>query len=175
MDAGSAVEPMSQGNVVFCHGLHAGPWGRKIRALAGVARERGFSVSSADCRGLDDPGERVERLVGVARPLAGPLVLVGSSLGAWTAAAASARLDPAVLFLMAPAFHVPGLPDPEPAPNAGHVVVVHGWRDEVVPVDHALRFARRFRAETHVLDGDHRLIGVLPAIERLLAECLDRV
>jgi predicted esterase len=130
-------------------------------------------VASADCRGLDDPRDRVERLVEVARPLAGPLVLVGSSLGAWTAVAASARLRPALLFLMAPAFHMPGLPDPEPEPEAGHIVVTHGWRDEVVPMDKILGFARRYRAETHVFDADHRLIDALPQIGRLLAENLE--
>lgn len=166
---------MSRGSVAFCHGLHAGPWGTKIQALARIAGECGFDVASADCRGLDDPRERVDRLVGVARPLEAPLVLVGSSLGAWTAAAASPRLEPAVLFLMAPAFRMPGLPDPEPEPVAGHIVVVHGWRDDVVPVDNALRFARRHRAETHLFDADHRLIDVLPAIERLLGECLERL
>lgn len=164
---------MSQGNVAFCHGLHAGPWGTKIQALARIAGECGFDVASADCRGLDDPRDRVDRLVEVARPLAGPLALVGSSLGAWTAVAASARLDAALLFLMAPAIHMPGLPDPEPEPAAGRIVVVHGWRDEVVPVGNVLPFARRYRAETHVFDADHRLIDALPQIQRLLAESLE--
>lgn len=166
---------MSQGNVAFCHGLHAGPWGTKIQALARIARECGFDVASADCRGLDDPRDRVDRLVEVARPLAGPLVLVGSSLGAWTVLAASARLDAALLFLMAPALHLAGLPDPEPRPVGGRVVVVHGWRDEVVPVDNVLPFARRHGAETHLLDADHRLIEVLPRIERLLGDSLREI
>lgn len=166
---------MSQGSVAFCHGLHAGPWGTKIRALAEVARECGFDVASADCRGLDDPGDRIARLENTARPLAAPLVLVGSSLGAWVATAASSRLEPALLFLMAPAFGLSGLPDPEPEPNAGHIVLIHGWRDDVAPVANALDFARRYRAETHVFDADHRLIDVLPRIERLLADNLGRL
>lgn len=172
-DVENARETMSRGSVAFCHGLHAGPWGSKIQALARVARECGFDVASADCRGLDDPRDRVDRLVEVARPLAGPLALVGSSLGAWTVLAASARLDAALLFLMAPALHLAGLPDPEPEPAAGRIVVVHGWRDEVVPVENVLPFARRHRAETHVFDADHRLLDALPGIERLLAGSLE--
>lgn len=166
---------MSRGSVVFCHGLHAGPWGTKIQALASVARERGFQVASADCRGLDDPRDRVTRLTETAAEGSAPLVLVGSSLGAWVATAASARLDPALLFLMAPAFHLDGLPDPEPRPGAGRVVIVHGWRDDVVPVDNALGFARRHRAAIHVLDDDHRLIDVLPELESLLGRELDGI
>jgi len=165
---------MSAGSVVFCHGLHAGPWGTKIQALATVAGELNYHVESPDCRGLDDPRDRVDRFAETAGGLPTPLVLVGSSLGAWVATAASRRLDPEVLFLMAPAFHLEGLPDPEPEPNAGRILVVHGWRDDVVPVDNALRFARRYRAECHLFDDDHRLIGTLSRIGELLAECLEK-
>lgn len=163
------------GGVAFCHGLHAGPWGTKIRALAAVAEGRGCQVASADCRGAEDLSERVERLAAVARPLPRPLALVGSSLGAWTAAAASPRLRPDLLFLMAPAFHMEGLPDPEPRPEAGHVVIIHGWGDDVVPVDNALRFARRYAAETHLFDDGHRLIESLGPIGEILRDSLARL
>ena len=163
---------MSSGTVIFNHGLHAGPWGTKIQALADVAREAHWRAESVDFRGLDDPKDRVERLVETAEPVPRPLMLVGSSLGAWVATAASPRLEPDVLFLMAPAFHLTGLPEPEPAPVAREIVVVHGWRDAVVPVGNALRFARRHHAATHLFDADHRLIEVLPQIGELLGACL---
>jgi fermentation-respiration switch protein FrsA (DUF1100 family) len=37
------------------------------------------------------------------------------------------------------------------------VEIVHGWRDEVVPLENSMRFAREYGAPLHVLDDDHRL------------------
>ena len=95
--------------VCFSHGKESGPWGTKIAAMADLARDRGLAVESIDYRGMDDPLARVEKLVGHCAPLDRPLVLVGSSMGGHVAAAASARL-PGVegLFLLAPAFFMPG-------------------------------------------------------------------
>jgi hypothetical protein len=41
---------------------------------------------------------------------------------------------------------------------------VHGWRDDIVPVDKALAFARAQRAMTYLVDDDHRLHASLPKI-----------
>ncbi len=45
--------------------------------------------------------------------------------------------------------------------------MVHGWRDEVVPVDDSLRFAREYGVALHVIDGDHQLHGALRLIRYL--------
>ena len=34
---------------------------------------------------------------------------------------------------------------------------MHGWRDDVVPVENSIRFAREYGATLHVLDTDHRM------------------
>jgi len=77
--------------VVFSHGKESGPWGRKITAMAALARELGLAVESIDYRGIDDPGARVEKLVAACGRLSKPLVLVGSSLGGHVSAAAAPR------------------------------------------------------------------------------------
>ena len=154
---------MSAGHVVFSHGKESGPWGTKITALAEVARARGWAVESVDYRGIDTAEGRLEALYAACRALAAPPMLVGSSLGGWLSAAASARVGARGLFLMAPAFDMPGLP-PLPTVADCPTVVVHGWRDEVVPVDHGLAFARARRATLHLVDDDHRLTASLPRL-----------
>ena len=59
--------------VVFSHGKESGPWGSKITAMAAVVRDLNLTVESVDYRGLDDPAQRVEKLLGVGRELHGPL------------------------------------------------------------------------------------------------------
>ena len=162
---------MSADIVVFSHGKESGPWGTKITALAEVARGLGWQVRSVDYRGIDPVEERLLRLRAECSGLSAAPVLVGSSLGGWLSAAASTAIGPAAgaargLFLMAPAFDMPGLPPlpPQAPPAELPTVVVHGWRDEVVPVGHGLRYAQAQRALAHVVDDDHRLIASLPAL-----------
>lgn len=158
--------------VIFSHGKDSEPWGTKIVALAEVARQCGFAVESIDYRGLDTVEARLAKLLTVGRTLPPHPVLVGSSLGGFLAAAASLPLGAQGLFLMAPAFDLPGLP-PTPQTAACPTVVVHGWRDDIVPVDKGLAFARTRGALTHVVDDDHRLHASLPRIAGWLRDFLN--
>lgn len=153
--------------VVFSHGKESGPWGAKITAMAEVARAEGYEVESVDYRGEDDPAERVARLLAYCRELQGPLVLVGSSLGAHVCTSASSLLRAEGLFLLAPAFYMPGYEELTPQPAPCPITIVHGWQDEVVPVDHSVRYARAHGATLHVLDSDHRLQDVIGQINYL--------
>ena len=45
--------------------------------------------------------------------------------------------------------------------------VVHGWRDDVVPYEHSVRFAKEYGAALHLLDSDHRLHNQLRVIRYL--------
>jgi pimeloyl-ACP methyl ester carboxylesterase len=97
--------------ICFSHGKDSGPWGTKISAMAETARRRKFPVESLDYRGLDDPADRVRKLIGYCRSLPAPPVLVGSSMGGYVAVAASGEVPTAGLFLIAPAFYMPGYQD----------------------------------------------------------------
>jgi alpha-beta hydrolase superfamily lysophospholipase len=143
--------------VVFSHGKESGPWGGKITAMAQVVRDLKLGVESVDYRGISDPGQRVEKLVEVGSRLTGPLVLVGSSMGGHVSAAAATRLKARALFLLAPAFYMPGLEKYTPQDVAVPTAIVHGWGDAVVPVENSIRWAREHQATLHVLDSDHRL------------------
>jgi len=159
--------------VYFAHGKESGPWGQKIVALAELAKAKGYKVLSPDYSDLLDPDERVERLLGLHPAGEGSTVLVGSSMGGYVSAVASEIVKPAALFLMAPAFYIARYRVQEPVPVAGRTVVVHGWHDDVVPVDNSIRFARKFRADLHLLDSDHRLNDQIPQLELLFGALLD--
>lgn len=148
--------------VCFAHGKESVPWGLKIRRLAQIAQARGFQVMSPDYSHTHDPAARVEQLLALS-PRAGCLVLAGSSMGGYVSAMACAALRPQALFLMAPALYFPGW-DSEPADIPALCSVVHGWRDTVVPVERALRFAGRHQADLLLLDDEHGLAGRLDAV-----------
>jgi alpha/beta superfamily hydrolase len=52
---------------------------------------------------------------------------------------------------------MPGFEESTPQDVAAPTAIVHGWRDDVVPVENSIRWAREHRATLHVLDSDHRL------------------
>jgi pimeloyl-ACP methyl ester carboxylesterase len=158
--------------VVFSHGKESGPWGSKITRMAAVVRDLNLGVESVDYRGIDDPAARVEKLLGVGREIAGPMVLVGSSMGGHVSAAAATRLQAAALFLLAPAFYMPGFEQYTPQDVAVPTAIVHGWHDDIVPVDSSIRWARKHRATLHLLDSNHRLEDQIDAICVLLRDFL---
>ena len=61
-------------HVVFSHGRDSGPWGRKISALAEVARSEGYEAHSVDYRGIDEIRGRIAKLVDFCKGLSGDLV-----------------------------------------------------------------------------------------------------
>jgi pimeloyl-ACP methyl ester carboxylesterase len=148
---------MANRYVVFSHGKDSGPWGKKITALADVARAEGYDVESVDYRGIDTPRGRIDKLIEVCKKLSGDLVLVGSSLGGYVTVSAASLLHARGAFIMAPALYMEGLPPLRERLLDCPAMVVHGWNDEVVPVEHSVRFAREYRAALHLLDGNHQL------------------
>lgn len=163
------------GTVYFNHGKESGPWGDKITRLADVARGRGFEAQSLDYQGMDDASARVERLLASDARAAYPLVLVGSSMGSYVAAAASASLRPRGLFLLAPAFYLPDFPIQEPVPHADFVTLIHGWSDELIPFENSVRYAEKFKATLHLVNSDHRLSSQLPLIAALFDAFLAQI
>jgi len=157
---------MDQPLVCFSHGKESGPWGTKINHLAGVAREQSCAVMSIDYRGMDDPEQRVQKLVNTIRDKSN-LILVGSSMGAYVAARASSFLEIDGLFLMAPAVNLPAYPGSDPEPHAPLVWIVHGWHDEIIPVQHVIDYAKKYQSHLTLLNSDHRLINVLSDVEDL--------
>ena len=164
---------MNQPCVCFSHGKESGPWGTKIKVLAEIARAKAWAVESLDYQGMDDPQERVDHLVDWCRQQGAPFTLVGSSMGGHVAAAAANLIIPAGIFLMAPAFYVPGYENQTPEPPACPLTIVHGWRDEIIPWQNSVRFGEACHARLVLLDSDHRLTDVLDEVGHHFSLFLD--
>ena len=161
--------------VIFSHGQESGPWGTKIKAMAGLVKELGCSADSIDYQGIADPTERVEKLVAACDGIDDTLILVGSSMGGHVATAAAERVKADGLFVLAPAYYMQGYEELTPPPPEIPICIVHGWQDDVVPADNSIRFARACAAELHLIDSDHRLTANLAEICAYLKHFLGRI
>jgi hypothetical protein len=55
------------------------------------------------------------------------------------------------------------------------VDIVHGWNDDIVPVDNSIRYARQYKCALHILDSDHRLTANIDDIRALLDRFLQKL
>ena len=143
--------------------------------MAAVVLPLGWAAESVDYRGLDDPSERVRKLLVAGKEFQSPLVLVGSSMGGHVAASAASQLGARGLFLLAPAFYMAGYEEYTPQDVACPTAIVHGWHDDIVPVENSIRWAREHQAALHLLNSDHRLEDQIEAICLLLRAFLPAV
>jgi len=150
-----------KGTAILSHGLESGPHATKVSALAAVAEALGWASVRPDYRDLDATRdlkvirERTARAL-AATPLDGRVVFAGSSMGALVSGFASLERRCEALFLMA----LPvGIRDYPVAFEAARVptTLVHGWHDELCPVDATIAFARARGDTLHLVDDDHRL------------------
>lgn len=161
--------------VIFSHGQESGPWGTKIRAMADRVKSMGCEADSIDYQGIVDPGERVEKLLRECAHIDDRLILVGSSMGGHVATAAAEKLGAAGLFVLAPAYYMEGYEDMTPSPPAIPICIVHGWHDDIVPVQNSIRFARSCDATLHLVDGDHRLTANIDEISEYLTYFINKI
>jgi predicted alpha/beta-hydrolase family hydrolase len=155
-----------RGHCILSHGFESGPDATKVTALAEVAQRHGWSHERPDYTDLDarhdvsalgDVPARLQRLLTLAQAAAakGPLLLAGSSLGAWISGQVSLQVPVAGLFLLAPPVRMA----PAPALDAARVPtsIVHGWHDELIPATEVVDWARARDARLLLVDDSHRL------------------
>ena len=147
----------------------------KITAMRPLAETQGWATRAMDYKGVNDAAQRLEILLAELQTHRGRLVLVGSSLGGLVSVLASQSLNPVALFLLAPAVYWPGFEHLDYGCKAGLTEIVHGWHDDVVPVDVSIRLAREHSATLHLLDDDHRLLGRLEEIKIIFEQFLRKV
>lgn len=143
--------------VIFSHGQESGPWGTKICAMAELVKGLGCEADSIDYQGIADPTARVEKLVIECSDVSDDLILVGSSMGGHVATAAAETLGAIGLFVLAPAYYMEGYENLTPPPPSVPTCIVHGWHDDIIPVENSIRFARQCSATLHLVNGGHRL------------------
>ncbi len=147
--------------LILSHGLDSSPDATKVSALAAVAEALGYASVRPDYRNLDATGdvrridERIARLVEHA-PKDTPVILAGSSMGAFISGLASLQVNCVGLFLMALPVAIPGYARRFEAARVP-TSLVHGWGDELCAADEAISFARARNAEIALVDDDHRL------------------
>lgn len=95
-------------------------------------------------------------------------------MGGYVSTMARSALQTAALFLVAPALYFATAFDEEPPDIPARCEVVHGWDDDIVPVERAIRLAWRNRARLHLLDSGHTLNNRLPALELVFVDLLRR-
>ncbi|TDK32818.1 hypothetical protein [Luteimonas terrae] len=156
----------ARGHCILSHGFESGPDATKVAALADAAERLGWTAERPDYTDLDarreisplgDVAARIERLQRLAMDAAsrGPLVLAGSSLGAWIAGHVSLQVPVAGLFLMAPPVRL----DAAHPLQAAEVPlsVVHGWDDELIPAADVVGWTCARRGRLLLVDDTHRL------------------
>ena len=112
--------------VIFSHGQESGPWGTKIRAMAGLVKGLGLVADSIDYQGIADPTERVAKCVRECAGIDDDIVLVGSSMGGHVATAAAGKVGASGLFVLAPAYFMAGYEDLTPPDATTSVFADHG-------------------------------------------------
>lgn len=163
---------MSRGHCILSHGFESGPDATKVTALAEVAERLGWTHERPDFTDLDarrevsqvgDVAARWQRLLAIARDAAsrGPLVLAGSSLGAYVSAQVSLQVPTRGLFLMVPPTRMGPLPDLDAA--AVPISVVHAWHDELIPAAEVIAWAQARSAQLLLVDDQHRLANHVQA------------
>ncbi|WP_202845611.1 hypothetical protein [Luteimonas saliphila] len=172
----------ARGHCILSHGFESGPDAIKVTALAEVAERLGWTHERPDYTDLDakqgvselgDVYARVERLFAcaVGAVQRGPLVLAGSSLGAWISGQVSLRVPVEALFLLAPPTRMGSAP-PLQAANVP-VSIVHGWHDELIPAPAVVDWAQARSATLLLVDDEHRLANHVEASAQAFARLLE--
>ena len=144
-------------HIVFSHGQESGPWGTKIKIMASLASSLSCDVSSIDYQGIKEPQDRVAKLIKECSGISEPICLVGSSMGGFVATAAAYDVRAIGLFVLAPAYFIQGFDHSLIKSIDIPMEIVHGWNDNIVPVENSIRYAQSQHAKLHILDGDHGL------------------
>lgn len=169
-----------KGHCILSHGFESSPDATKVSAMAQVAEAMGWSTERPDYRDIDatrdiaEVATRLRRLVDAARAAPQPLVLAGSSMGAYISALATLEVECIGLFLMAPPIALPGYPTTLAARNLP-TTVIHGWHDELIPAADVVLWSKMRSDHLILVDDEHRLSAHVEFIANEFGRFLARI
>lgn len=146
--------------IIFSHGKESGPDGRKIQLMRSIAKSLGHATYPINYQECKNVGERVEKLRDfINSKVSDSIILVGSSMGGYVSTVIANEFRLKGLFLLCPALYMNdrGYDIQEYHPLSESIEVIHGWQDDIVPVDHSIRFCRATGASLLLVDDGHRL------------------
>lgn len=162
--------------VVFSHGKESGPQGTKIALLSKIAQKLGYTTISIDYRTCKDADERVTLLhETLQHHIPSKIILVGSSMGGYVSTVVASELQVAGLFLMCPALYLPRYSVQNYAPQTTSIEIIHGWEDDIVPVDSSIQFGQQQQATLHLTKDNHRLSHSHELLQELFYNFLKRL
>lgn len=166
---------MSDQLLVMSHGLDSSPDSRKIQWLTPLAVQAGWRVVAPDYgdRSAEQRIDLLRDLVNTQAP--DHCALSGSSMGGVVSVLAAQQLSLEGLFLMVPAVHWPGYEHLDYTVQVPVIEVVHGWDDDVVPLERVQRWASSHRAPLHILNDTHELQNSRQSLELLFTHFLTRI
>ena len=158
-------------HVFLSHGLESGPGSTKIQAMKAEAETfPNIKAHAIDHRSTKDPSTRLKQMQeAIAQSGANPAntILAGSSMGGWVCAQTSSDTPVLGCFILAPALAMARYPQSSPIIRARHFQIIHGWKDDVVPVAPVFDLAREQGLPILVLPDGHRLEN---SLDRVVSE-----
>lgn len=165
--------------IILSHGRGGSPNDTLIVLLREIAQSVGHVVIVVDDHDLQhQPEKRAQRLIEriADYPETEPLLLAGFSMGAYTSLLAAEKYRQVRgLFLISPGIYLPHYAQRRYRTDLINVELIHGWSDDVVIYEHALRYAREANAVLHLLPGGHMLLSQADRIEELFRAYLARL
>jgi len=158
--------------IIFSHGKESGPWGSKISKLANIGKTAGLTVESIDYSNIASPDERVNKLNDYLANETQPYILVGSSMGGYVSLVATQTNKPLGVFLLAPALFMPDYRHKIYTTTFSNIEIVHGWSDDIIPVEYSIKYAQQAQCTLHLIDGDHRLNSSIEQVIKLFESFL---
>ena len=170
-----------RGQIILSHGSDSSPDATKVSTLAAMAESLGWRTQRPDYRDDDARGHagsvapQVARLRAVIEALDAPPLLVGSSMGAFVSGLVSLDVPVAGLLLLATPSEIPGYALKFDVRPDVPTLLIHGWRDEVCPLEGVYAFAAGRRLPLQMVDDDHRLGASMDTIAAQFRLMLDQL
>ena len=142
--------------IYLAHGRGGSQHSKEIFHLARTAKRAGHDTHCINDTDSEDPELRSARLTALVAAEPEPVVLMGFSMGGYTAMLAAAAHPDKVkgLFLIAPALYCLRY-RVQHYPRISPTTIVHGLHADVILYEHSLRYARDHDATLHLVKAGH--------------------